>query len=381
MSAASTQLQASEADRRGLQRLQWGVRAVLMLGVAASVAANVLHADSNLISQLIAAWPPLALLLTVELISRVPADQRGLATVRLITAFVIAGIAAWVSYWHMVGVAAHYGEDSAHANYLLPLSVDGLVVVASISLLEIAGRLARPAATPSPTGTSCASPASGGGRQSHALATGAPLRTVDPAPAAAATSPYTQADVPVVEVLDHILAKGHVRPAPGRQPLTQPDNHRTDSEAIQTAEPPAAVGDDKASGARKPDAVSGGTRLSENADSAIPTGAAAAVAYGRHLDSGKHRADQPAHPANDSGAVLRLDSTERLRPGASDNGGQKRLVPADTRTAVAFWYQRDPAMHPSEIAAKIGRSERTVRRYWPPSTGNNGPAAQQLSGG
>jgi hypothetical protein len=76
-----------------------------MLGVAASIAANVLHAHPNLISQLIAAWPPLALMLTVELISRVPADQRWLAAVRLIVAFIIAGIAAWVSYWHMVGVA------------------------------------------------------------------------------------------------------------------------------------------------------------------------------------------------------------------------------------------------------------------------------------
>jgi hypothetical protein len=25
-------------------------------------------------------------------------------------------------------------------------------------------------------------------------------------------------------------------------------------------------------------------------------------------------------------------------------------------------------MHPADIAAKIGRSERTVRRYWPPTS-------------
>jgi hypothetical protein len=53
----------------------------------------------------------------------------------------IAGIAAWVSYWHMVGVAAHYGETEAAASYLLPLSVDGLVIVASVSLVEISGRI------------------------------------------------------------------------------------------------------------------------------------------------------------------------------------------------------------------------------------------------
>jgi hypothetical protein len=123
-----------------LRRVRWAVRATLMLGVAASVVANVLHALDNPISQTIAAWPPLALLLTVELISRVPVHTRSLAFVRLLATAAIAGIAAWVSYWHMVGVAARYGETGA-SPYLLPLSVDGLIVVASICLVELSGRL------------------------------------------------------------------------------------------------------------------------------------------------------------------------------------------------------------------------------------------------
>jgi hypothetical protein len=66
-----------------LRRLRWLVRLALALGVAASIAANVLHARDNLTSQAIAAWPPLALLLTVELISLVPVHHRGLAAVRI----------------------------------------------------------------------------------------------------------------------------------------------------------------------------------------------------------------------------------------------------------------------------------------------------------
>src|SRR5947208_1344915 len=89
-----------------LRRVRWAVRATLLLGVAASVVANVLHALDNPISQAIAAWPPCALLLTVELISRVPVHRRLLAATRLIATATIAGIAAWVSYWHMAGVAA-----------------------------------------------------------------------------------------------------------------------------------------------------------------------------------------------------------------------------------------------------------------------------------
>jgi hypothetical protein len=123
-----------------LRRVRWAVRATLLLGVAASVVANVLHALDNPISQAIAAWPPLALLLTVELISRVPVHRPLLTAARVLATAIIAGIAAWVSYWHMAGVASRYGETGA-SPYLLPLSVDGLIVVASICLVELGGRI------------------------------------------------------------------------------------------------------------------------------------------------------------------------------------------------------------------------------------------------
>jgi hypothetical protein len=122
-----------------LRRLQWAVRATLTLGVAASVTANILHARPNPVSQAIAAWPPLALLITVELVSRIPVYRKELGAVRVIATSAIAGIAAWVSYHHMASVVARYGETGT-VPYLLPLSVDGLIVVASVSLVELAGR-------------------------------------------------------------------------------------------------------------------------------------------------------------------------------------------------------------------------------------------------
>ncbi|WP_203904745.1 DUF2637 domain-containing protein [Virgisporangium aliadipatigenens] len=125
---------------RSLRRIRWGVRLVLALGIAASVIANVLHAQPHAVAQTIAAWPPLALLLTVELIARVPVSRVALAAVRILATAAISGIAAWVSYWHMVGVAQRYGETGA-APYLIPLSVDGLVVVASVCLVELAARI------------------------------------------------------------------------------------------------------------------------------------------------------------------------------------------------------------------------------------------------
>lgn len=125
---------------RQLHRIRWAVRAALVLGIAASIAANVLHAHPNLVARLIAAWPPAALLITLELIARVPVHRRSLAAVRFVATTTIGGIAAWVSYWHMAAVAQRYGETGA-APYLIPVSVDGLVVVASVCLVELAGRL------------------------------------------------------------------------------------------------------------------------------------------------------------------------------------------------------------------------------------------------
>jgi hypothetical protein len=134
--SATTNVVITEAR---LRRLQWAVRLTLALGVAASVTANVLHAQPNPISQAIAAWPPVALLITVELVSRIPIYRRWLGVVRIGATFAIAGIAAWVSWHHMAAVVARYGETGA-VPYLLPLSVDGLIVVASVSLVELAGR-------------------------------------------------------------------------------------------------------------------------------------------------------------------------------------------------------------------------------------------------
>lgn len=123
-----------------LRSLRWAVRGVLVLGMSASVAANVLHADPNPISKTIAAWPPIALLLAIELVTHVPVHRRAVTWGRRVATLVLAGIAAYVSYWHMAGVAERYGETGLSV-YLLPFSVDGLIAVASICLVEISGRL------------------------------------------------------------------------------------------------------------------------------------------------------------------------------------------------------------------------------------------------
>jgi hypothetical protein len=64
---------------------------------------------------------------------------------------------------------------------------------------------------------------------------------------------------------------------------------------------------------------------------------------------------------------------ERARVSTAAIGAEDdHVVPSGTAAAVAYWYRRDPGMHPAEIGARISRSERTVRRYWPPAAQNGG---------
>jgi len=59
----------------------------------------------------------------------------GTRLARNLSAGVVATIAAWSSYSHMVHVALRFGER-AEVAYVLPLSVDGMLVVASAAMVD-----------------------------------------------------------------------------------------------------------------------------------------------------------------------------------------------------------------------------------------------------
>ncbi|GAA1777918.1 DUF2637 domain-containing protein [Luedemannella helvata] len=61
--------------------------------------------------------------------------MNGVRLARNLSAAAVAGIAAWSSYSHMVGVALHYGERPEVA-YVLPASVDGMLIVASVAMAD-----------------------------------------------------------------------------------------------------------------------------------------------------------------------------------------------------------------------------------------------------
>jgi len=56
-------------------------------------------------------------------------------TARNTSAAVVAGIAGYASYWHQTAVALRAGERTELA-HLIPLSVDGMLIVASIAMVD-----------------------------------------------------------------------------------------------------------------------------------------------------------------------------------------------------------------------------------------------------
>lgn len=335
-----------------LRRLRWAVRATLTLGVAASVAANVLHARPNPISQIIAAWPPLALLLTVELISRVPHHRWYLGVIRVTAAAVIAVIAAWVSYWHLVGVAARYGESGYGAAYLLPISVDGLVVVASVSLVEITARIRAASAHTTATEQAIA-------RVPAALCSLS--AAVGHVPSPPESNEVTVAASPADQHSLGAAAHTAAMTTSTRASILTP-------RAATSTAPPAfgsGVGEQRSTG---PATVAGAGNamtdrpvgvLNETAGPATkttnPTPSEVIPQVLTATDAGLTPTPQPtigAGPAADTSGYVREDLLDAA------------AVTADTAASVAYWRRRDPALKPAEVAARIGRSERTVRRHW-----------------
>jgi hypothetical protein len=350
-----------------LRRVRWAVRATLILGVAASVVANVLHALDNPISQSIAAWPPLALLLTVELISRVPVHRRLLAAARLFATATIAGIAAWVSYWHMAGVASRYGETGA-SPYLLPLSVDGLIVVASICLVELGGRIStlerpeQPAeapaevpATPGPIPAVIPAPA----QPAHA-----PAMLPEPVPAARAT-----AESPLRRSTAAALAEAAA--ALPRVPADRPAPAQRNAPSQRNAPAQRGVPAQRAVPAQHGVPAQRAVPAQRNAPAQRTTTTARAAVAPRAESTTKAGA-----PSTGNDRTGGAGSQTRTRN--DETAARARRTPAETVALANEIKARRPSMTENEIAAELGISPsrwRTVRREAATQSGDHTLAA------
>ncbi|WP_433232623.1 DUF2637 domain-containing protein [Micromonospora sp. CA-248260] len=136
----------------------WAYVGVILGGVV-SIAANIAHtylpnppdgapagwapdpgwSPSPLAVALSVFWP-VALFVTVEILTRIPWGD-GISSVfaRVAGVLPVAVVAAVVSYRHLSGLLAHFGEDPLTIA-IGPLAVDGLMVMASAALLVTSRR-------------------------------------------------------------------------------------------------------------------------------------------------------------------------------------------------------------------------------------------------
>lgn len=111
-----------------------------LLGIGVSIAGNIGHAASDGMKTgewAGAAFWPLALMLTIEILTRVRWQAgRRWALARVAGLVLVALVAAVLSYRHLAGLMTYWGEDWLNA-HLGPLAVDGLMLVAATALLSI----------------------------------------------------------------------------------------------------------------------------------------------------------------------------------------------------------------------------------------------------
>lgn len=124
----------------GSEGLHWPHLA-LVLGGSGSVAANVAHAyvhGSPAIGAVVASvlWPVMVVVAVELLISTPWPSGWTWAVTRFVGVGLVGVVAAVVSYRHMSGLLAAYGEDHIVSG-LGPVAVDGLMVMATASLVAV----------------------------------------------------------------------------------------------------------------------------------------------------------------------------------------------------------------------------------------------------
>jgi uncharacterized protein DUF2637 len=70
-----------------------------------------------------------------------------LNTTKIGSTIVVGGIAAWQSYWHMHDLVIRAGENRMFAEWMIPLSVDGMMLVATTNMIQAKRNGRKPSVT------------------------------------------------------------------------------------------------------------------------------------------------------------------------------------------------------------------------------------------
>lgn len=133
-----------EKKLRMFKWLRWTCRGVVLATVMVSIWANLLHAWGGWVTYVIAALPPLLALGAWELVSRIPIRHEASRLVRWSRPMATIGIfggAAYLSYFHQKDAFYRYTHGDRSTATVLPLLIDGLMIVTSVSIYEVTARI------------------------------------------------------------------------------------------------------------------------------------------------------------------------------------------------------------------------------------------------
>lgn len=182
-----------------------------LLGIGVSIAGNIGHAASDGMKPgewAGAAFWPLALMLTIEILTRVRwQPERRWTIARFAALLLVALVAAVLSYRHLAGLMTYWGEDWANA-HLGPLAVDGLMLIAATALLSISKERQ---VVPEPVQVPDSVPAQGQGHP-------------EPAPVGTETTPQ---DAEITRILATLEDQFPADPQPEEKPVDNPKRVET----------------------------------------------------------------------------------------------------------------------------------------------------------
>jgi len=139
-------LERLQKKLKHLQWLLWANRSMVVVGYLVSATFNVLHAELNFFSILIAIVSPSLLLISFEVGSRIPIPEKpgvlrwiGIG-VRIGATVCIAGVTAYVSYFHQKDAFLRWGHDETQA-FLLPGAIDAFMITGSVGVMEVQSQM------------------------------------------------------------------------------------------------------------------------------------------------------------------------------------------------------------------------------------------------
>jgi len=310
----------------------------IVVGAVVSVAANVAHSfvrppdvpatgvwRPEVGAVLGAMFWPIALLITTEIMTRTGwPPGRAWLLLRFAGLLPVAGVAGIVSYLHLHGLLQHYHEVPLTC-LIAPLSVDGLMVMASSALVAHS----HPTTSSTSTPTATTSPPA-------AVVSASPPQDV-PADADTTAADATDADVPIPAAVSATRAeRGH----PVAVPPAETDTAETQTGPDTDPEPVTGLG--ACEGCRTRPATTTWSRPRAGHPYRLCGLCAADL---QDAPTGQQPQPQRGTPA---------------RPDATAASGSVRSSTASRVVALAV---RRPDLSTADIARQVGVSTRTVRRH------------------